>query len=59
MKKRRGFYLSVFYGFADTVINDEALLRSLDGREPKDYNNPYRGTAIYKAAAAYLTGCGV
>lgn len=47
--------LSVFYGFADKVLNDEALLRSLSGREPGDYKNPHRGTTIYKAAAAYLT----
>lgn len=51
--------LSVFYGFADQVLNDEALLRSLNGREPKDYKNPYRGTAIYKAAAAHLTANGM
>lgn len=51
--------LSVFYGFADKVINDEALLRSLSGRDPGDYKCPNRGTAIYKAAAAYLIDSGV
>lgn len=51
--------LSVFYGFADKVLNDPSLLRSLNGRAPEDYKNPNRGTAIYKAAAAYLTGSGV
>jgi hypothetical protein len=51
--------LSVFYGFADQVLNDEALLRSLKGREPSDYKCPNRGTAIYKAAAAHLTASGV
>ena len=51
--------LSVFYGFADKVLNDAALLRSLSGRDPRDYKRPNRGTSIYKAAAAYLTACGV
>ena len=51
--------LSVYYAFADKVLADEALLRSLSGREPSDYKNPYRGTAIYKAAAAHLTDNGM
>lgn len=45
-----------FYSFADQVVSDPALLRSLKGREAEDYENPHKGTAIYKAAAAYLTG---
>lgn len=51
--------LSIFYVFADKVLNDPPLLRSLNGRDPEDYKNPNRGTAIYKAAAAYLTDIGV
>jgi len=43
-----------FYSFADQVIADPALLRSLNGREPADYIHPYKGTAIYKAAARFL-----
>lgn len=51
--------LAVFYGFADQVTNDAPLLRSLKGRDPGDYKKPNCGTAIYKAAVAYLTGGGV
>lgn len=46
--------LSVFYSFADKVISDPALLRSLEGRTADDFRKPYRGTAIYKAAVDYL-----
>ena len=51
--------LSVFYGFTDKVLNDKALLRSLNDRAPNDYKKPKRGTAIYKAAETYLINCGM
>ena len=47
--------LSLFYAFADQVIEDPALMRSLRDRPIDDFKKPYRGTAIYKAAAAFLT----
>lgn len=47
--------ISVFYSFADKVIADPTLTRSLEGRTADDFRKPYRGTAIYKEAVAYLT----
>ena len=44
-----------FYIFADRVVSDPALLRSLKGREPSDFKRPHKGTAIYKAAISHLT----
>ena len=44
-----------FYAFADQVLAEPALMRSLLDRTSDDYKKPYRGTAIYKAAAAFLT----
>lgn len=46
--------LSVFYNFADVIVSDASLLRSLNGRAADDYMHPYKGTAIYKAAADFL-----
>ena len=46
--------VEVFYAFADQVLADPSLMRSLLDRDADDYQKPYRGTAIYKAAAAYL-----
>lgn len=48
--------VATFYGFADMVEKDPALSRSLSGREVDDFRKPHRGTAIYKAAAAFLAG---
>lgn len=45
----------VFYAFADNVVKDPALMRSLNGRPAEDFVKPNRGTNIYKAAAAFLT----
>lgn len=51
--------LAVFYAFADQVLANPALMRSLSGRTSEDFKRPHRGTTIYKAAAAHLTGGGV
>lgn len=51
--------VDLFYLFSDLVIADAALLRSLEGREACDYEHPYRGTAIYKAAFDFLKSKGV
>lgn len=48
--------VSVFYSFADHIVADPALLRSLAGREAADYIHPHKGTAIYKTAAAQFSG---
>ena len=48
----------VFYDFADRVLADPALLRSLNGRDATDLQHPHKGTAIYKAAAAHFAGGG-
>lgn len=48
--------VALFYAFADKAITDPALIRSLENRTSDDYIKPYKGTAIYKAAAAHLTG---
>lgn len=48
----------VFYSFADRVVTDPALLRSLNGRAAEDYLHPHKGTAIYKTAAALFSGGG-
>lgn len=45
----------VFYAFADNIVKDPALMRSLNGRPAEDFVKPNRGTNIYKAAAAFLT----
>ena len=47
--------LPLFYAFADQIIDDPALMRSLRDRPIDDFKKPYRGTAIYKAAASFLT----
>lgn len=49
---------SVFYSFADKVLADPALLRSLQGRDATDLQRPHKGTAIYKAATAFFAGGG-
>lgn len=49
----------LFYLFSDLVIADAALLRSLKGRDVYDYKRPHHGSAIYKAAADFLTSKGV
>lgn len=48
--------VGAFYSFADQVVADPALLRSLNGRAAEDYIHPHKGTAIYKAAALFLGG---
>lgn len=48
----------VFYNFADKVLADPALLRSLQGRNAADLQHPHKGTAIYKAATAHFAGGG-
>jgi len=48
--------LPVLYSFADQVLSEPTLMRSLKGRPAEDFKNPHRSTAIYKAAAAHLTG---
>lgn len=50
--------VGVLYSFADRVVADPALLRSLNGRAAEDYLSPHRGTAIYKAATAMIAGGG-
>ena len=39
---------------AKMVENDPGLLKSLEGRSSDDYENPNRGTKVYKAVSAYL-----
>ena len=50
--------IDLFYAFADVVIADAALLRSLKGRDASDYKKPHHGTSIYKAAFDFLTSKG-
>lgn len=47
--------LPIFYAFADQVLSDPALMRSLKGRSADDFRSPHHGTAIYRAAVAHLT----
>lgn len=47
--------LAKYYAFADQVLAAPALMRSLKDRTSDEFIKPYRGTAIYKAVAAYLT----
>lgn len=46
--------LTAFYTFAEQVVDNPSLLRSLSERSVEDYISPYRGTAIYKAAALFI-----
>lgn len=46
--------LSVFYAFADKIVDDPALMRSLNGRPSEDFIQPNRSTSIYKATKAFL-----
>ena len=46
---------ATFYAFADQVLAKPALVRSLLDRTADDFKKTHRGTAIYKAAAAFLT----
>ena len=39
---------------AKMVANDPALLKSLEGRSLSDYENPNRGTKVYKAVSSHL-----
>lgn len=45
---------SKFYAFADQVLVEPSLMRSLLDRPTDDFKKPHRGTAIYKAAATFL-----
>lgn len=43
-----------FYKFANNVIADKSLSKSLRGRDIYDFLKPKKGTKIYKAALAFL-----
>ena len=47
-------YFEKLYEFADNCIDSQALIRSLNGREPKDYKTPHKGTVIYKETIQFL-----
>lgn len=42
------------YAFADEVLSNESLMRSIVGRAPEDYLNPHKGSMAYKAVAEYF-----
>ena len=42
------------YRFADNIMEDDSIMKSLYGREVDDYLNPNKGTKIYKAVSAYF-----
>lgn len=42
------------YEFADKAVADEALMRSINGREPRDYLLPHKGSIAYKAVAKFF-----
>ena len=42
------------FEFADKTATDEALMRSINGREPQDYLLPHKGSAAYKAVAKFF-----
>lgn len=42
------------YEFADKAVADEALMRSINGREPQDYLLPHKGSVAYKAVAKFF-----
>lgn len=46
--------LEMFYAFADQILEDSSLMKSLLDRNTDDYIKPYRGTSIYKAAATFF-----
>ena len=46
----------IFYTFADAVVADASLVKSLNGREPSDFRRPNKGTSIYKQAVAFFGG---
>ena len=46
--------ISLFYKFADEVVNDSKLIRSLKKRDADDFEKPRKGTDIYKSAIAFL-----
>lgn len=47
-------YKDRLYEFADIVIQDDALVKSVAQRTPYDYKNIHKGTKIYKAVAEYF-----
>ena len=51
--------LDLFYRFADQAVQDPAIINSLKGREADDFLYPRKGTAIYKAAEAFLANSGL
>lgn len=46
--------ISLFYKFADAVVDDSKLIRSLKKRDADDFEKPRKGTDIYKSAMAFL-----
>lgn len=46
--------ISLFYKFADEVVNDSKLIRSLKKRDADDFEKPRKGTDIYKSAITFL-----
>lgn len=48
-------HIAEFYEFADAALQDESLMKSIQGRDAHDFKNPNRGTKAYKEAIKYLT----
>lgn len=55
-KMKKDPEISRFYDFADQVIASPSLLKSLKDRDIHDFQRPYKGTSIYKAAAQFFGG---
>ena len=45
--------LSKFYGFADSVKENESIVKSLEGRDVDDYLKPNKRTTVYRAYIDY------
>ena len=43
-----------FYAFADAIADNPAVVKSINEREPSDYERPNRGTNAYKAVVGFF-----
>ena len=51
---RQSEYAEKLYAFADVAVRNAQLMKSINGRDPSDYQNPHKGSIAYKAVADYF-----
>ncbi|MBT9685186.1 hypothetical protein [Pseudoflavonifractor sp. MCC625] len=51
---RTSEYASKLYEFADAAVKDQAIYKSIVGRDTDDYLHPHKGSKAYKAVADFF-----